>query len=285
MPVSPRRCAGGYDSRDRGDDTTAVVHTGLRFGEAWRVLAYALALALGFVLLGRAQIAVFTAPLTQRGLQQFGLLHGASDAQLARQAQTIAAASREAAERAPPGHRLDTLRLGYELGFASERVAFFAMSSTAERARARALLAPRQAAADALAAKLGVAPAPMLQSANLREFNELSARFEADQNGVAARVQQQLSPWHRHVYLLGVHIGIESARIEATGGEHSLPPAALIRRHATLAGIEPALWQPLAAEPNVEVPEQRTQRYRAAVQVLAAALAQQDPLDTGTSSR
>ena len=228
---------------------------------------------------------VFTAPLTQRVLQQFGLLDGTSDAQLAQQAQSIAAASHEAAERAPPGHRLDTLRLGYELGFASERVAFFAMASAAQRERARMLLAPHQATADSLAAKLGVAPAPVLQSINLREFNELSARFEADQNGVAARVQQRLSPWHRHVYLLGVHIGIESARIEATGGEHSLPPAALIRRHATLAGIEPALWQPLADEPVVEVPEQRTQRYRAAVQALASVLAQQDALDTGAVSR
>jgi hypothetical protein len=262
-----------------------MVHTGVRFGEAWRVLAYALALALGFVLLGRAQIAVFTAPLTQRVLQQFGLLDGTSDAQLAQQAQAIAAASREAAQRAPPGHRLDTLRLGYELGFASERVAFFAMASAAQREQARSLLAPHQAAADTLATKLGVAPAPLLQSVNLREFNELSARFEADQNGVAARVQQQLSPWHHHVYLLGVHIGIESARIEATGGEHSLPPAALIRRHATLAGIEPALWRPLAAEPAVEVPEQRTQRYRAAVQALASALAQQDAMHNGTVSR
>ena len=252
------------------------MHTAIRPGEAWRVLAYALVLALGFVLLGRAQVAAFTAPWTQQLLQRFGLLDGASDAQLAQQAQAVAAASREAMPRAPAGHRLDTLRLGYELGYVSERVAFFAMASPQAREQARTLLAPRQDSADALARKLGVAPAPALPSASLREFNELAARYEADQNGVAARVQQQLSPWHRHVYLLGVHIGIESARLDATGGEHSLPPAALIRRHATLAGIDPALWQPLAAAPLGETAEQRTQRYRNAVQALAATLAQQD---------
>ncbi len=252
-------------------------HTvGIRRGEAWRVLAYALVLALGFVLLGRVQLAAFTAAPTQRVLQHFGLLDGSSGAQLAQQARTLAAASHEAMQRAPAGHRLDTLRLGYELGYASERIAFFAMASPQARERARALLAPREAQAQALALRLGVAPAAALQSASLREFNELGTRYEADENGLAARVQQQLSPWHRHVYLLGVHLGIESARLDATGGEHSLPPAALIRRHATLAGIDAALWQPLAASPAPESAAQRTQRYRDAVQALAGALAQQD---------
>jgi hypothetical protein len=262
-----------------------MLHTGIRLGEAWRVLAYALVLALGFVLLGRLQVAAFSAPLTQRVLQHFGLLDGSSDAQLAQQAQAITAASREAMERAPAGHRLDTLRLGHELGYASERIAFFAMASPQARERARALLAPHEAEAETLAAKLGVAPAAALQSTSLREFNELGERYEADQNGLAARIEQQLSPWHRHVYLLGVHIGIESARMEATGGEHSLPPAALIRHHATLAGIDAAQWQPLAAAPAGEAPTQWLQRYREAVQALAAALARQDALAREKASR
>ena len=251
-----------------------MVHT--RLGEAWRVLAYALVLALGFVLLGRVQLAAFSAAPTQRLLQHFGLLEGTSDAQLAQQAQAVAAASRGAMPAAPAGHRLDTLRLGYELGYASERIAFFALASPQAREQARALLAPHEAAAAALATRLGVAPAAALQSTSLREFNELGARYEADENGLAARLEQQRSPWHRHVYLLGVHVGIESARLEATGGEHSLPPAALIRRHAALAGIEAALWQPLAASPVAEPATQRMQRYRDAVQALAAALARQD---------
>ena len=249
---------------------------GQRRSEAWRVLAYALALALAFVVLGRAQLALFSAAPVQSLLQRLGLLHGEADAQLQAQAQDVAAASREALQRAPAGHRLDTLRLGYELGYLSERVAFFALASASARERARDLLAPRAAAADALAGKLGVAPATALDSTSLRQFNELGARYEADENALAARLGQRLSPWHRHVYLLGVHIGIESARIEASGGEHALPPATLIRRHATLAGIDAALWQPLAAAPQGEPPALRQQRYRDAVQALATALAQQD---------
>lgn len=270
------RYAGGYDSRDHGGNTTAMTQHGRRLGEAWRVLAYALALALAFVLLGRAQLALFTAPLTQSLLQRLGLLHGASDAQLQAQAQQVAAASGEAMQRAPAGHRLDTLRLGYELGYVSERVAFFALASASAREQARALLAPRAASADALAGKLGVAPAQPLDSTSLRQFNELDARYEADENGLGARLEQRLSPWHRHVYLLGVHIGIESARIEASSGAHSLPPASLIRRHATLAGIDAALWQPLAAAPAGQPPALWQQHYRDAVQALATALAQQD---------
>lgn len=261
-----------------------MAHTRLRLGETWRVLAYALLFALAFVMLGRLQLAAFNAPATQRLLQRFGFADGSTDAQLAEQAKAVAEASREALQRAPAGHRLDTLRLGYELGYASERIGFFALAPAAARERARALLQSNETSAAALADRLGVAPATALQSNSLREFSDLSARYEADENGVAARVQQRLSPWHRHVYLLGVHLGIESARIDATGGERSLPPAALIRRHATLAGVPPTLWQPLAAGIG-DSAAQRVQGYRDAVQALAAAFALQDAADGEASRR
>lgn len=253
-----------------------MARSDITFGETWRVLAYTLVLALAFVALGRAQIALFNAPAMQRLLQGIGLADGLSDTQLKQQAEAVAAASREAIARAPAGHRLATLRLGYELGYVSERIGLFAMAPAPARERAWQLLAPRRATADALAAGLGVAPAAALGSDSLRQFGELGARYEADENGLAARLEQRLSPWHRHVYLLGAHIGMESARIEATQGEQSAPPATLIRRHAALAGIEPALWQPLAAPAEAATAELRMQRYRDAVQALARALAQQD---------
>lgn len=253
-----------------------MARSGITFGETWRVLAYTLVLALAFVALGRAQIELFNAPVMQRLLQRVGLADGLSDTQLQQQAQAVAAASREAIAHAPAGHRLTTLRIGYELGYVSEHIGLFAMAPAPARERARQLLAPRQATAEALAAGLGVAPAAALASDSLRQFGELGARYETDENGLAARLEQRLSPWHRHVYLLGAHIGMESARIEATQGEQSAPPATLIRRHAALAGIEPALWQPLAAPAEAATPALRMQRYRDAVQALASALAQQD---------
>ena len=77
----------------------------IHFGETWRVLAYTLVLALAFVALGRSQLAAFNAPFAQHWLQRLGLLDGNSDAELARQAQQVGADSRDAMQRAPPGHR------------------------------------------------------------------------------------------------------------------------------------------------------------------------------------
>ena len=253
-----------------------MAHGAPPWGETWRVLAYTLALALAFVGLGRLQVALFNAAPVQRLLAGAGLLDGQSDARLEAEAEAVAAASREAMARAPAGHRQATLQLGLALGQVSQRIGLFALAPAPARERAWQLLAEQRAAADALAQQLGVAPAQPLRPSSLREFNELGARYEADDNGLAARLEQRLSPWHRHVYLLGVHVGIESARIDATQGEQSLPPAALIRRHAALAGIAPALWQPLAAAPGRETPAQVQQRYRTALQALAEALARQD---------
>ncbi|MBX3645250.1 MAG: hypothetical protein KF720_19490 [Rubrivivax sp.] len=252
-----------------------MAQRGIPFGESWRVLAYTLALALAFVLLGRAQVALFSAPLTQRLLQGIGLVDGHSDARLRDEAAAVAAASQAAMLAAPAGHRLATLRLGYELGYASERGGLFAMAPAASREQAWQQLAPQQAAADALARRLGVPAAPALRSTSLREFTEIATRYEADENGLAARLQQQLSPWHRHVYLLGVQLGIEAARLDTTAGESMQPAAALIRRHAALAGIDPALWQPLTTPPDGDAAG-RLPHYRAAVQALAGALAAKD---------
>ena len=70
-----------------------------------------------------------------------------------------------------------------------------------------------------------------------------------------------------------------SAKVESHGGELALAPAAHIRRHATLAGIAPALWQPLAADAGGESPAQVLERYRAALNALGADLATRDAND------
>ncbi len=168
------------------------------------------------------------------------------------------------------------MRLGYELGFAAEFVGSFALSPAPVQARARDVGAPHVAAARALAARLGVGEVEPLPVRTLREFAELNQRYEADEAGLAARIEQQLSPLHRHLFLLGVQIGIASASIEGSGGKLASPPAALIRRHATLAGVAPALWEPLARETHGEAPAQVVGRYRADLLALGNALAAED---------
>jgi hypothetical protein len=252
----------------------------LPFAEIWRVLAYTLAIALAFVLLGRLQLALFNVHGTQQWLQRMGWIQADPAAALQRQTAEIAAASSAALRQLPPGHRMAALRLGYELGYASQLVGVHAMSPPEAQALGRQQAAPHAALAAQIAAQWQLGPAQPLDARSLREFTELGVRYEADENGLAARIEQRMSPLHRQLYLLGTLLGGEAARIEDSGGRFSLPPDTLIARHATLAGIEPGLWQPLAAAPaRDEAPAQVLQRYRSALQALAKQLQQQDADD------
>ena len=244
--------------------------------EIGRVLAYTLAIALAFIALERLQLALFTAPATAALLQRVGLLDADPAARLAKEADQVATASRDALQRLPHGHRSAALRLGFELGYISQLVGSYAMSPAEVQAAARQRAAPRLAVARQQAQALGLGEVEPLPVRSLREFTELGARYEADESGLAARVEQQLSPLHRHLLLLGVQVGAEAARVEDSGGRFALPPATPIRRHAVLAGISAAVWQPLIAEPRNETPAQVLQRYRAAVDALAAEVARMD---------
>jgi hypothetical protein len=252
----------------------------LPFAETWRVLAYTLAIAIAFIAVGRLQMAVFGAPSTQQWLQRMGWLQADPSQALRQQAEQIAVASKPALQRLPRGHRMAALRLGYELGYASQLIGVHAMSAPEARARGQQQAAPHAALAAQIAAQWGLGEVQPLGAGSLREFTELGTRYEADENGLAARIESTLSPLHRQLYLLGTQLGGEAARIEDSGGRFSMPPQTLIARHATLAGIGPGLWQPLAAPPApAEPPAQVVQRYRAALQALAAGVAAQDAAD------
>src|SRR5439155_25053344 len=109
-----------------------------------------------------------------------------------------------------------------------------------------------------------------------KEYALLAERFEADETGMAARIERRLSPAHRELYLLGAQLGNEAATVESSGGEMLQPPVTLIRRHATLAGVAPELWPPLALQPRGETPAQALARYRSALNALGADLAARD---------
>ena len=247
--------------------------------ETWRVLAYTLAIALAFIALERAQLALFTTPGTTRFLQRIGWLDADPAARLQQEAEQVAAASRDALQRLPSGHRLASLRLGYALGYTSQLLGGYAMSPPAVQAAARHRAEPMLAAARQQATALGLGEVQALPVRSLREFTELGARYEADENGLAARVEAKLSPLHRHLVLLGAQVGGEMARVDDSGGQYALPPATPIRRHAVLAGIDAAVWQPLIVEPRDETPAQVVQRYRHAVDALAAEVARMDDAD------
>jgi hypothetical protein len=243
----------------------------VRWSETWRVLVYTAALALAFIVLGRIEMALFSA--LGDSLAPGDVAH--EDAELARQAEDVAAQSRAALARLP-GQRAVAFRLGYDLGFASAFIGSYAMSPADVQAKARAIGERHLAFARQLAEPLGIAGVAELPVRNPKEYATLNQRFEDDENGVAAAIERRLSPAHRQLYLLGAQIGGEAATVESSGGELIQPPATLIRRHATLAGVAPELWLPLATAPRGQTPAQVLARYRTALNALSADLAARD---------
>ena len=242
-----------------------------RWSESWRVLAYSAALALAFIALQRLELALFSAFATKEVLARIGgTAH--DDAELAAEARAIAARSDAAAAALPAGHRAMTFRLGYEIGYASDLVGSFVRSDAGVREKAAAIGAAHAAVAEAQARALGLGDVAVLPMRSAADFFALTERLEKDESGLGRRIETRLTPVHRHLYLLGAHVGAEAARIESSGGEFTLPPASLIRRHATLAGVAPALWQPLAADARGETRDQVLARYRTALNALAVAL-------------
>lgn len=196
------------------------------------------------------------------------------NAALVDDAQVLAARSREAEARLPPQRRVDAFRLGQQMGFLAEYLGSHALSDAAVRAQAEARAAPLAAQAGTLAETLGVAPAVWPAVSTADEFARLQARFEDDETGLAGRIEAALSPRHRALYLLGVHVGINRAVVQTSGGTrfNGLSASRLVR-HATLAGLPPAWWEALSRAPEGATPEARHARFIAAIEALDAALA------------
>lgn len=253
------------------------------WSEIWRVLAYTAALALAFVVLGRLESGALTLfDLDNRmARSEFGSSSG--DAMLAREAQRIALVSRDELARSP-GRRGIAFRLGYELGYASTFVGSFANSDPAVQAKSRVIGARHLAIARTQAAAFGISGVDLSPAPTLSDYVALNERFEADENGVGAQVEARASPLHRQLYLFGAFVGGEAADVESSGGRMSQPPGPQIRRHATLAGVDRALWLPLALTPRGEAPAQVVSDYRAALNALAADLAARDAATDGATA-
>jgi hypothetical protein len=61
--------------------------------------------------------------------------------------------------------------------------------------------------------------------------------------------------------------------VESSRGERSAPQVTSIRRHATLARVAPAAWQPLVADAASAAPAAVLDQHRRAVAGLMAAIA------------
>src|SRR6185436_5619051 len=103
-------------------------------------------------------------------------------------------------------------------------------------------------------------------------------RLDSDELGLAARVEKAMSPRHRHLLLLGMHVGVAAALNDMSGGKLQNPLRQYIGRHATLAGVPPASWEPAARAGEGATPEQQAAAYQAALTALDMAVAELGPV-------
>jgi hypothetical protein len=190
------------------------------------------------------------------------------------EAAMVAAASREPDQRLPPDWRLAAFRLGCHVGYLSERVGSFAMSDDKVREQVRTITAPLMKSAEDLAAAMGVEPAAVLPVSTADEFARIEDRIEQDETGLAARMEQKASGRHRHLLLLGMHLGVTVALGESTSGEIFYPKRRYIGHHATLAAVPRAAWEPVAHEPEGATAAERLARYKASLTALEQVIAQ-----------
>ena len=254
------------------------------WSESWRVLAYSAAAALAFVALEKVEFALLDLAGADRVVDL--TRSRSADDRLAAEARELAARSRSVGAALPPNHRVAAFRLGYEIGWASEFTGSFAMSEPQRQAQAAAIADAHVRRAHEQARVLGLDPAAvaLLPSRTLADFVRLQERFEADENGLAARVEARLTPIHRHLFLLGATVGNDAAKVQGSGGKMSGAQVDAIRRHATLAGITPSAWQPLVVDHRREAPAAVLDRHRSAVDALTAALSADDALASPASS-
>lgn len=163
----------------------------------------------------------------------------------------------------PRSYRLAAFDLGIRMGVAAEMAGKFAGSDfSAEQRRAALREAQDFAQQGGWARALLGAEAKVLQSANVKELSKLSERIEADENGLAARVEAKTSLRGRHLFLLGMQIGRTVWSPKRLGT--SMPAA--IATHASLAGLPKGLWIPLLQPPTGSSSIERRARYDEAIE-------------------
>jgi hypothetical protein len=191
-----------------------------------------------------------------------------------REAAEVRSAAATADAAAPAEWRAASWRLGFQIGYVSQSLGSFVMSPPENQAKAKELMAPRLQDADRLARSMGVGPASALSTETASDFARLDDRLEQDELGLAARVQATASARHRHLLMLGMHVGAALATAQWTGGAILDPKRPFIGRHATLAGVPPAAWEPTAEVPRAGNDAERLERYSAAANALGAAVDQ-----------
>jgi hypothetical protein len=196
----------------------------------------------------------------------------------ARDAAAVADAARDADGRLPAATRAAAYRLGFHVGYCSNVLGSVVLSPPEVQSRVREILADRIKAIQDLGNELGIGEVSLLPVSNADEFGRVNDRLDADELGLAARVEKAMSRRHRHLLLLGMHVGVAAALTDMSGGKLQNPLRQYIGRHATLAGVPPAGWEPAARVGEGTTPEQQAAAYQAALTALDLAVAELGPV-------
>jgi hypothetical protein len=204
-------------------------------------------------------------------LSSRGTLATAFQGGIADEAKRVAAASAEREAQLTPEYRVAAYALGVQLGRMSQYLGSFALSEPKVRQQARAASAPRMRAAQELADFLRIGAVYPLESSTAAQFSSLTARIEADEGGIGARIAERTTLKHQHLYMLGMHAGTTLAQLQGKVG--AVVPSGEIARHATLAGLTREQWAPLARLPSGGTEAEVAARYEAAVRALQQTIA------------
>jgi hypothetical protein len=191
---------------------------------------------------------------------------------LDQEARRVAEASAAREAQLTAEHRVAAWWLGVHLGYLSQYLGSFGASDTAVRQRAHAASAKRIAAAQDLADRLGIGPVAPLESSTAAQFSGLTARIEADEGGVAARIEERTTPRLRHLYLMGMHVGTTRAALQGESWRRIIVPGQQIARHATLAGFAREQWEPLTRLPRGATHEEAIESYEASERIVQEAI-------------
>jgi len=193
-------------------------------------------------------------------------------------AQTFAAEAKEIAEQSrlreaalPADFPLQVFQLGIEYGYVNQWLGGYGKQSADDMNWLSRPIAHRLQRMEQLARQLAVAPAAPLPMRTAADFSQLTQRIEADEDGLADRVEATGSPRLRHLFLLAAHVGTEIAALESAGDLIPIPATLLIGQHATLAGIAEESWRPLGRYEG-DTPAARSAAYEAAARRLEASL-------------
>jgi hypothetical protein len=171
-----------------------------------------------------------------------------------------------------PEHRVAAWWLGVHLGYLSQYLGSYGSSDTPVRQQAYAASERRIAAARDLADLLGIGLVHPLESSTAAQFSNLTARIEADEGGVGARIEERTTPRHKHLFMMGMHVGMTRAAMLGEGWQRIIVPSQHIARHGTLAGLAREQWEPLARLPGGATREEVVASYEAAERVVQQAI-------------